>query len=128
MSYEIFIIIGLVCISIGIFIGTKILQRKGIISKEDVLLIAKFFDLGLDIIKELKLEKEGKILLIGDIVNDGIQYVIAVFDNKDFDELVSETYNFVVEKCEQFNIELNENRINIIDTLIHVGLQNALDV
>jgi len=127
MDYSIFIIIGILGIAIGIVIGTKYLQRKGVITKEDVLIVAKCFDLGLSIIKELKLEKEDKILLIGNIVNDGIEYVIAVFDNtEDIDKLAEEVYDFVVDKCITFNIELNENRINIIKALIEVGLDKVL--
>jgi hypothetical protein len=129
MDYSIFIVVGLVCIAIGIFIGVKYLQRKGIISKEDVLIIARYFDLGLNIIKELKLEKEDKILFIGNLVNDSIEYVIAVFDNEeDINNLAEEAYMFVVDKCIAFNIELNENRINIIKTLINIGLKKALNV
>lgn len=127
MDYSIFIIIGILGIAIGIVIGIKYLQRKGIITKEDVLTVARVFDLTLNIVKELKLEKEDKIRLIGDIVNDGIQYVLAVFDNnEDIDKLAEEVYDFVVDKCITFNIELNENRINIIKVLIEVGLDKVL--
>lgn len=127
MDYSIFIIIGILGIAIGIVIGIKYLQRKGIITKEDVLTVARVFDLTLNIVKELKLEKEDKIRLIGDIVNDGIQYVLAVFDNnEDIDKLAEEVYDFVVDKCITFNIELNENRINIIKALIEVGLDKVL--
>lgn len=127
MDYSIFIIIGILGIAIGIVIGTKYLQRKGIITKEDVLTVARVFGLTLNIVKELKLEKEDKIRLIGDIVNDGIQYVLAVFDNnEDIDKLAEEVYDFVVDKCITFNIELNENRINIIKALIEVGLDKVL--
>lgn len=127
MDYSIFIIIGILGIAIGIVIGIKYLQRKGIITKEDVLTVARVFDLTFNIVKELKLEKEDKIRLIGDIVNDGIQYVLAVFDNnEDIDKLAEEVYDFVVDKCITFNIELNENRINIIKVLIEVGLDKAL--
>lgn len=127
MDYSIFIIIGILGIAIGTVIGIKYLQRKGIITKEDVLTVARVFDLTFNIVKELKLEKEDKIRLIGDIVNDGIQYVLAVFDNnEDIDKLAEEVYDFVVDKCITFNIELNENRINIIKVLIEVGLDKAL--
>lgn len=127
MDYSIFIIIGILGIAIGIVIGTKYLQRKGIVTKEDVLTVARVFGLTLNIVKELKLEKEDKIRLIGDIVNDGIQYVLAVFDNnEDIDKLADEVYDFVVDKCITFNIELNENRINIIKALIEVGLDKVL--
>lgn len=127
MDYSIFIIIGILGIAIGIVIGTKYLQRKDIIAKEDVLTVARVFGLTLNVVKELKLEKEDKIRLIGDIVNDGIQYVLAVFDNnEDIDKLAEEVYDFVVDKCITFNIELNENRINIIKALIEVGLDKVL--
>lgn len=127
MDYSIFIIIGILGIAIGIVIGTKYLQRKGIITKEDVLTVARVFGLTLNIVKELKLEKEDKIRLIGDIVNDGIQYVLAVFDNnEDIDKLAEEVYDYVVDKCITFNIKLNENRINIIKALIEVGLDKVL--
>jgi len=92
-----------------------------------ILTVARVFGLTLNIVKELKLEKEDKIRLIGDIVNDGIQYALAVFDNKeDIDKLAEEVYDFVVDKCITFNIELNENRINIIKALIEVGLDKVL--
>lgn len=123
MDYSIFIIIGILGIAIGIVIGIKYLQRKGIITKEDVLTVARVFDLTLNIVKELKLEKEDKIRLIGDIVNDGIQYVLAVFDNnEDIDKLAEEVYDFVVDKCITFGIELTDNRKDILRQLIIAGL------
>lgn len=128
MSYEIFVIIGLVCFAIGVLIGVKLLKRKGIITKEDVLIIAKAFDLGLNIVKELRLENEQRIREIGDIVYDAIQYVIAVFDDKDFDELYGIALDTIVEKCAEFGIELNDNRFNIIDTLLEFGLKKVSEI
>ena len=123
MNEFVYIII-LVSVAIGLAIGTKILKKKGIITNEDLLVVAKAFDLSLKVVAELNLNKEKEILLIGNIVYDGIEFVIATYENPT--EMQKIAYQFIEEKCIEFNIELTENRKQIIISLLAIGLNNKL--
>ena len=114
----------IVSVAIGLAIGTRILKNKGIIKDEDLLIIAKAFDLSLKIIAELNLSKEKQILKIGNIVYDAIEYVISISNNPS--EMQELAYQFIFEKCKEFGIELTENRIQIITTLLTIGLSNKI--
>ena len=120
MDYTIFIIIGMAAFVVGLSIGAKFLNTKGIISNEQLLFVAKTFDLTMKIIDELNLKKEKQILAIADIVNDSIEYVIAINENPE--TIVDRAYEYAVDKCITFGIELTDNRKDILRQLIVAGL------
>lgn len=122
MDASIIFIIGIVILILGFSIGLMYADKKDYIDLEGLINISKMFDLSMRIINELNLTQEKYIKLIGDIVNDSLEYAKSYFDtNKD---IIEESYKYALELCEQFNIELTEERQKIIKELIMIGLGN----
>lgn len=120
MDYTVFYVIGVALFVVGLTIGAKLLNTRGIITNEQLLFVAKTFDLTLKIIDELNLEKEKQLLTIANIVQDSIEYVIAINENPN--NMVEEAYNYAVDKCIVLGIELTDNRREILLQLITAGL------
>lgn len=122
MDTSIIFIIGIVILILGFSIGLMYADKKDYIDLEGLINISKMFDLSMRIINELNLTQEKYIKLIGDIVNDSLEYAKSYFDtNKD---IIEESYKYALELCEQFNIEITEERQKIIKELIMIGLGN----
>ena len=124
MDYTIFYVLGIVAFAVGLAIGTKFLNTKGIISNEQLLFVAKIFDLTIKIVDELNLKNEKQIMTIANIVYDSIEYIIAI--NEEPDKMVENAYAYAVDKCMLFGIELTGNRQAILLQLITMGLNNKI--
>lgn len=120
MDYTVFYVIGVALFVVGLTIGAKLLNTRGIITNEQLLFVAKAFDLTLKIIDELNLKKEKQLLTIANIAQDSIEYVIAINENPN--NMVEEAYNYAVDKCIVLGIELTDNRREILLQLITAGL------
>ena len=119
---DLLIIIGILLGLGGIIFFTIINKKKNWIDTDDVLFVAKVFNLSMDIIKELNLKEEEKIKLIGDIVSDTLFYAESIMDEIDYDEMLDLSIKYALELCEKFDIEITEERIRIITTLFEFGL------
>jgi len=119
---DLLIIIGILLGLGGIIFFTIINKEKNWIDTDDVLFVAKVFNLSMDIIKELNLKEEEKIKLIGDIVSDTLFYAESIMDEIDYDEMLDLSIKYALELCEKFDIEITEERIRIITTLFEFGL------
>lgn len=120
MDYTVLYVIGTAIFVVLFSIVIKILIDKKILTKEVVSFVAKTFNLTSKVVDELNLKKEKQILMIADIVNDSIEYILAIMDNPNF--MVDEAYNYAVDKCLAFGIELTDNRREILLHLITAGL------
>lgn len=118
-------IIILVAVAIGIAISTKILKKKGIIDNDDLLAIAKAFDLSLKVVAELNLNKEKEILYLGQVVYEAVDFALTISDN--LDNMVDSAIEYIEDQCREFGIELTENRRSIVVTLVTIGLSNRLE-
>jgi hypothetical protein len=122
IDMDLLIIIGILLGLGGIIFFTIINKEKNWIDTDDVLFVAKVFNLSMDIIKELNLKEEEKIKLIGDIVSDTLFYAESIMDEIDYDEMLDLSIKYALELCEKFDIEITEERIRIITTLFEFGL------
>jgi hypothetical protein len=122
IDMDLLIIIGILLGLGGIIFFTIINKKKNWIDTDDVLFVAKVFNLSMDIIKELNLKEEEKIKLIGDIVSDTLFYAESIMDEIDYDEMLDLSIKYALELCEKFDIEITEERIRIITTLFEFGL------
>ena len=95
-----------------------LLTKKITISKNELQIVQQIFKLSTEIIDQLNLKNEDKILQISQIIDSGITFAI-VLDDTNQKEIVKK-YTF--EQCKLFGIELTEQRINIIEQLIDIGL------
>jgi len=124
MDYTVLYVIGTAIFVVMFSIVIKILIDKKILTKEVVSFVAKTFNLTSKLVDELNLKKEKQISLIADIVNDSIEYILAIMDNPNY--MVDEAYNYAVDKCLAFGIELTDNRKDILRQLIVAGLNLKL--
>jgi len=124
MDYTVLYVIGTAIFVVMFSIVIKILIDKKILTKEVVSFVAKTFNLTSKVVDELNLKKEKQILMIADIVNDSIEYILAIMDNPN--SMVDEAYNYAVDKCLAFGIELTDNRKDILRQLIVAGLNLKL--
>lgn len=124
MDYSILYLIGMIVFVVALGVFTRKLAFKQIITNEQLLFVAKAFDLTINLIDELNLKNEKKILEIADVVNDSIEFAIAI--NTDPTTMETEAYKHAIELANVFELELTENRINIMTSLINIGLNNKL--
>ena len=95
-----------------------LITKKITVNKDELQIVQQIFKLSTGIIDELNLKHEDKILQISQIIDSGITFAI-VMDDTNQKEIVKK-YTF--EQCKLFGIELTEQRINIIEQLIDIGL------
>lgn len=95
-----------------------LLTKKITINKNELAIVQQIFNLSTNIIDELNLKSEDKILQISQIIDSGITFAIVLSDENQ-KEIVKK-YTF--EQCELFGVELTENRKQLIDQLIDIGL------
>lgn len=95
-----------------------LITKKITVNKDELQIVQQIFKLSTGIIDELNLKHEDKILQISQIIDSGITFAI-VLDDENQKEMVKK-YTF--EQCKLFGIELTEQRINIIEQLIDIGL------
>ena len=98
-----------------------LITKKITVNKNDLQIVQQIFKLSTAIVDELNLKSEDKILQISQIIDSGITFAI-VLDDTNQKEIVKK-YTF--EQCKLFGIELTEQRINIIEQLIDIGLDLA---
>ena len=95
-----------------------LITKKITVNKNDLQIVQQIFKLSTAIVDDLNLKSEDKILQISQIIDSGITFAI-VMDDTNQKEIVKK-YTF--EQCKLFGIELTEQRINIIEQLIDIGL------
>lgn len=122
MDYTIFWIIGIIAITIGSVYLVSYLRKKNYVAKEDLIFVSELLNLSLKIIDELNLEKEKQIKKISQIVIDAINFSIGLYDDEI--DLINKSYDYALELCKQAEIEITENRKEIIRELIIIGLQS----
>ena len=95
-----------------------LLTKKITVSKNELQIVQQIFNLSANIVDELNLKNEDKILQISQIIDSGITFAI-VLDDGNQKEMVK---RYTVEQCELFDIELTPQREEIINSLIDIGL------
>lgn len=107
-----------VIIAVLMAVISYLITKKITVNKDELQIVQQIFKLSTGIIDELNLKHEDKILQISQIIDSGITFAI-VMDDTNQKEIVKK-YTF--EQCKLFGIELTEQRINIIEQLIDIGL------
>lgn len=122
MDYTIFYVLGVVVFTIVLIFATSYARKKKIFTSEDLLFAIKVLDLSSKIIDELQLQKEKQIRSITEIVISSLEFAVSNFANRD--EIIVNAYEYAVEMCNKLEIELNEQRKEIIRELIIITLNN----
>lgn len=95
-----------------------LLTKKITVNKNELAIVQQIFNLSANLIDELNLKNEDKILQISQIIDSGITFAI-VLDDGNQKEMVK---RYTVEQCKLFGIELTLQREEIINSLIDIGL------
>lgn len=122
MDTSIFYVILSVGIAFGLTWLISYFRKKKIFEKEDLLTAIKILDLNLRIVGELNLQKEDKIKSISEIVIDSLEFAISYYDNPE--DIIQNAYNYALDVCLAFNIEMTEQRENILWELINITFNN----
>ena len=107
-----------VIIAVLMAVISYLLTKKIVVSKNELAIVQQIFNLSTSIIDELNLKHEDKILQISQIIDSGITFAIVLTDENQ-KEVVKK---YTIEQCKLFGIELTENRKQLIDQLIDIGL------
>lgn len=107
-----------VIIAILMAVVSYLLTKKITVNKNELAIVQQIFNLSANIIDELNLKNENKILQISQIIDSGITFAI-VLDDENQKEMVK---RYTVEQCKLFGIELTPQREEIINSLIDIGL------
>lgn len=114
-------VIGIVIAVVGMVFGVAYLRKNNYVKESDLVFVSTVLGIGIEILNEMNLKNEKEILKISSIVQDSINFAIGMFDNQ------NDTYNkaceYAFKMCEQASIELTDNRKNIIQQLIKLGLE-----
>lgn len=122
MNTSIFYVILAVGIAFGITWLVSYLRRKNLLKQEDLLFAAKVLDLSVKIINELELQREEEIKRISLVVQDSLEYAISIF-NSEID-VIENAYEYALDLCLALDIELTDNRKEIIRELITITFNN----
>ena len=120
---EFLVALGVVAGTMGIVVLVRYLQRKNLISSEDIQIVAAMFELSVDIIDELNLKEEEHILIIAKTVESSLRYA-AQLSMEDLSEGEMEEASFLYAQgfLQGIGIETNEHRERIMRGLIDIGL------
>lgn len=120
MDSVMLISIGIVIFTLAFAIGVTYLLKNSAIKKEDLETVKQVFKLTANVIDELNLKQEDQIMSISQIVVSSLDFAIVI-SNEDA-EIKEAAYRQSLLLCEQFKLELTEERKNIILQLINIGL------
>ena len=117
MDATILISIGVVALVLIFTVGVTYLLKNSSVRKEDLETVQQIFKLTTSVIDELNLKQEKQIMSISQIVVSSLDFAIVI--SNDDDQIKDEAYKQAILLCEQFKLELTEERKNIILQLIH---------
>lgn len=113
-----------VCV-IAFAVCMTMVVRNGLVKTGDLKLIQEIFKLTTGLVDEMNLTQEKQIMNISQIVVSSIDFGIVI-SNQDSD-IKDAAYKQAISICEQFKIEMNDSRQQLVKQLIDIGL-NALYV
>jgi hypothetical protein len=120
-TFTLIIILGSMVLAIGLPILIKYLKDKNLISQDSLESTINLFKLSNQIVNELDLKYEKELNKISSIILLSLNYVYNMEGNVDRENLA---VVYCLELCKEMNIEVTEGRIEIIETLIKMGLQD----
>jgi len=126
MDMSIIYIIGFIIITIGLVYLINFLQNKKQINANLLDLVTNGLGVGCYIIDELNLKNEEKIVAIGSIVVDSVNYAKDVLKATTNEDLVNIAIAYACKLCEDQGIEINESRTNIITSLVKLSVNIAI--
>jgi len=118
IDLNILYILGIIFIVLGLVFAISYLRRKNIVNADDLKIVSNLLNLSVSIIQEMNLNKEPEILKISNIIALSLDNTIEIIKLRDKEKIIEQTKIFAYGLCEKNNIELTENRKEIIIQLI----------
>ena len=122
MDYNIIYVIGFSALAIGLVFGITYLKKNNQINENTLTIVANILGLSVSVISELNLNNEEKIVAIGSIVVDSVNYARDVLKVENNEDLANIAIDYACKLCEDQGIEINESRINIITNLVKLSV------
>lgn len=122
MDYTVLYMILAAGVAFGIAYVVSYLRKKDLVGKENLLFAIKILDLSMKVVNELSLEKEEFIADIAIIVRDSLEYAISLYNDEQ--RILENAYDYAIDLCLALEIELTDNRKDIIRELVHIAFGN----
>lgn len=122
MDYTVLYMILAAGVAFGIAYVVSYLRKKDLVGKENLLFAIKILDLSMKVVNELNLEKEEFIADIAIIVRDSLEYAISLYNDEQ--RILENAYDYAIDLCLALEIELTDNRKDIIRELVHIAFSN----
>ena len=122
MDFTVLIILCLVVLAIGLPIGVKYLSDKKLINTESLTFAINLFKISASMVGELNLSQEPLIEKLTNAILLSLNYCCNMENTTD---RLNIAINYCIELCGQMGIEMTENRIEIVENLLRLGLQDA---
>jgi len=126
MDYNILWIIGFIFITIFFIFGVTYLKKNNKVDDNTLEIVANVLGLSVSVIDELNLNNEEKIVVIGNIVVDSVNYAKDILKVENNEDLANIAIAYACKLCEDQGIEINESRTNIITNLVKLSVNIAI--
>ncbi len=123
MDYTIIYMLAAILAAVGITFTITKLRLSGKLKQEDLLMAIRLLNLSLKVVSELRLDKEKEILSISELVIDGLEYAVSHFDTEQ--DIILNAYEFALEIGNSFNMNLTEERKDLLRELIIIVFENS---
>ena len=110
----------------GIILAVSYLKNMGYfknISEDDLKYISKVTGIAINFVYQLPIKNSEEIKKITNAIMTSLQLVIVIFDGDDT-QIKEQAFKSVISMCNDMNIKINEDKENLIRTLIDVTYKN----
>ena len=118
-------ILAFTILAIFLAFGITYLKKNNKIDNSTLEIVASTLNLSVSIISELNLNNEKKIVVIGNIVVDSVNYARDILKVENNEDLANIAIAYACKLCEDQGIELTELRTNIITNLVKLSVNNV---
>ena len=128
IDYTMIYILSFTILAIFLAFGITYLKKNNKIDNSTLEIVASTLNLSVSIISQLNLQNEEKIILIGNNVIDSINYAKNILKADTTEDLVNISIAYACKLSEDQGVELNNDRITIIENLVKLSVNNVSNI
>ena len=128
IDYTMIYILAFTILAIFLAFGITYLKKNNKIDDSTLEIVASTLNLSVSIISQLNLQNEEKIILIGNNVIDSINYAKNILKADTTEDLVNISIAYACKLSEDQGVELNNDRITIIENLVKLSVNNVSNI
>lgn len=114
-------VLGIIVAVVGLVFGVAYLRKNNYVKESDLVFVSTVLGISIEILNEMNLKNEKEILKLSSIIQDSLNFAIGMFDDKN--DTYAKACEYAYNLCEQAGIEVTDNRRDIIQKLIKLGLE-----